>query len=55
VTTYTQSHPVPWFRAQKFSGRRHDRISSFSDKYPDYDKFPSKRSLDDNYDDGLAV
>ena len=38
------------FRPQHIPSRRFDRVRNyFNEKYPDYEKFPNKRSLDDDY------
>ena len=40
----------PRFRSQYFPSRRIDRVSNFiNDKYPDYDKFLFKRSIEDDF------
>jgi hypothetical protein len=39
----------PWYQPQRqFASQRFDRVSSFNEKYPDYDKFLQKRSIDDD-------
>ena len=37
------------FRPQYFPSRRFDRVQNFNDKYPDYEKFLYKRSIDEDF------